>query len=49
MTMAELLLAELEREAPGTHRTHRALEQVPFGQGDREGRGAAESASRAGR
>jgi uncharacterized damage-inducible protein DinB len=31
MTMTELLLAELEREAP---RTHRALEQVPLGQDD---------------
>jgi len=29
MTMTKLLLAELEREAP---RTHRALEQVPLGQ-----------------
>jgi uncharacterized damage-inducible protein DinB len=31
MTMTELLLAELDREAP---RTHRALEQVPLGQDD---------------
>jgi uncharacterized damage-inducible protein DinB len=31
MTMTELLLAELEREAA---RTHRALEQVPLGQDD---------------
>ena len=31
MTMTELLLAELEREAS---RTHRALEQVPLGQDD---------------
>ena len=31
MTMTELLLAELEREAP---RTHRALEQVPLGRDD---------------
>src|SRR5438045_1400795 len=31
MTMTDLLLAELEREAP---RTHRALEQVPLGRDD---------------